>query len=64
MSKTLSFVRFNPYTDLKIRELMNITGQNKSVVIRTLVDKSIDILTDSEGNWKFQDAKTQNRKGK
>ena len=64
MSKTLSFVRFNPYTDLKIRELMNITGQNKSVVIRTLVDKSIDILTDSEGNWKFHDAKSKEGKTK
>lgn len=43
---------------------MNITGQNKSVVIRTLVDKSIDILTDEEGNWKFHDAKSKEGKAK
>lgn len=63
MSKTLSFVRFNPYTDLKINELMQITGQNKSVVIRTLVDRSLNELTDDQGNWKLNEKSTK-RKGK
>lgn len=63
MRKELSFVRFSSYTDLRIRELMRITGQNKSVVIRTLVNRSIDELTDEQGNWKIHE-KAQERKGK
>lgn len=61
MSKTLSFVRFNPYTDLKINELMQITGQNKSVVIRTLVDRSLNELTDDQGNWKINEKSTKGK---
>jgi predicted DNA-binding protein len=61
MSKTLSFVRFNPYTDLKINELMQITGQNKSVVIRTLVDRSLNELTDDQGNWKLNEKSTKGK---
>lgn len=61
MSKTLSFVRFNPYTDLKINELMKITGQNKSVVIRTLVDRSLNELTDDQGNWKLNEKSTKGK---
>lgn len=61
MSKTLSFVRFNPYTDLKINELMQITGQNKSVVIRTLVDRSLNELTDDKGNWKINEKSTKGK---
>jgi predicted DNA-binding protein len=63
MSKTLSFVRFSPYTDLRINELMQITGQNKSVVIRTLVDISLNELTDEQGNWKINE-KGSKGKGK
>ena len=63
MRKELSFVRFSSYTDLRIRELMRITGQNKSVVIRTLVDRSINESTDEQGNWKIHE-KAQERKGK
>lgn len=63
MSKTLSFVRFSPYTDLRINELMQITGQNKSVVIRTLVDRSLNELTDEQGNWKINE-KGSKGKGK
>ena len=63
MRKELSFVRFSSYTDLRIRELMKITGQNKSVIIRTHVDRSIDELTDEQGNWKINE-KGQKRKGK
>lgn len=61
MSKTLSFVRFNPYTDLKINELMQIAGQNKSVVIRTLVDRSLNELTDDQGNWKLNEKSTKGK---
>lgn len=61
MRKTLSFVRFNPYTDLKINELMQITGQNKSVVIRTLVDRSLNELTDDQGNWKLNEKSTKGK---
>jgi predicted DNA-binding protein len=61
MSKTLSFVRFNPYTDLKINELMQITGKNKSVVIRTLVDRSLNELTDDQGNWKLNEKSTKGK---
>ena len=61
MSKTLSFVRFNPYTDLKINELMQITRQNKSVVIRTLVDRSLNELTDDQGNWKLNEKSTKGK---
>lgn len=62
MGKILSFVRFSPYTDLRINELMKITGQNKSVIIRTLVDRSINELTDEQGNWKLNE-KSKKRKG-
>lgn len=61
MSKTLSFVRFNPYAELKINELMQITGQNKSVVIRTLVDRSLNELTDDQGNWKLNEKSTKGK---
>lgn len=63
MGKILSFVRLSPYADMRIKELVNMTGQNKSVVIRTLVDKGINDLTDTQGNWKFNE-KGKERKGK
>lgn len=62
MKKELSFVRFSAYTDMRLNELMKITGQNKSVVIRTLVDRSLNELTDEQGNWKLHE-KGKTRKG-
>lgn len=61
MGKQLTFVRLTDYTNMRITELMKMTGQNKSVVIRTLVDRSLNELTDQDGNWKLNGTKGKKR---
>lgn len=63
MAKSITFVRLTDYTNMRISELVKITGQNKSVVIRSLIDRSIDELTDQDGNWKLNGKKGKTRKG-
>jgi predicted DNA-binding protein len=62
MAKALTFVRLTDYTNMRISELVNMTGQNKSVVIRSLIDRSINELTDQDGNWKIDGKKSKTRK--
>lgn len=62
MAKALTFVRLTDYTNMRISELVNMTGQNKSVVIRSLIDRSINELTDQDGNWKINGTKNKTRK--
>lgn len=57
MAKTLTFVRLTDYANLRISELVDMTGQNRSVVIRSLIDRSLDELTDKDGNWKISNGK-------
>ena len=57
MGKLLTFVRLTDYANMRISELVSMTGQNKSVVIRSLIDRSLDELTDKDGNWKINDGK-------
>lgn len=63
MAKSITFVRLTDYTNMRISELVKMTGQNKSVVIRSLIDRSIDELTDKEGNWKINGKKNKTREG-
>ena len=42
---------------MRISELVDMTGQNKSVVIRSLIDRSLDELTEKDGNWKVNNGK-------
>jgi len=63
MAKSITFVRLTDYTNMRISELVKMTGQNKSVVIRSLIDRSIDELTDQDGNWKLNGKKGKTRKG-
>lgn len=63
MAKSITFVRLTDYTNMRISELVKMTGQNKSVVIRSLIDRSIDELTDKEGNWKIHGKKNKTREG-
>lgn len=62
MAKALTFVRLTDYTNMRISELVNMTGKNKSVVIRSLIDRSINELTDQDGNWKIDGKKSKARK--
>lgn len=62
MGKQLTFVRLTDYTNMRINELMKMTGQNKSVVIRTLVDRSLNEITDKDGNLRLNGTKTKERK--
>lgn len=62
MGKQLTFVRLTDYTNIRINELMKMTGQNKSVVIRTLVDRSLNEITDKDGNLRLNGTKTKERK--
>ena len=57
MAKALTFVRLTDYANLRISELVDMTGQNRSVVIRSLIDRSLDELTDKDGNWKISNGK-------
>lgn len=63
MAKSITFVRLTDYTNMRISELVKMTGQNKSVVIRSLIDRSINELTDQDGNWKINGKKSKTRKG-
>lgn len=63
MAKSITFVRLTDYTNMRISELVKMTGQNKSVVIRSLIDRSIDELTDQDGNWKLNGKKGKTRQG-
>lgn len=63
MGKALTFVRLTDYTNMRISELVSMTGQNKSVVIRSLIDRSINELTDQDGNWKINGKKSKTGKG-
>lgn len=63
MGKQLTFVRLTDYTNMRINELMKMTGQNKSVVIRTLVDRSLNEITDKDGNLRLNGAKAKEREG-
>lgn len=63
MGKQLTFVRLTDYTNMRINELMKMTGQNKSVVIRTLVDRSLNEITDKDGNIRLNGTKAKERKG-
>ena len=63
MGKQLTFVRLNDYATMRIAELVKMTGQNKSVVIRTLVDRSLDEITDKDGNIRLNGEKNKTRKG-
>lgn len=62
MGKQLTFVRLTDYTNMRINELMKMTGQNKSVVIRTLVDRSLNEITDKDGNLMLNGKKAKERK--
>lgn len=61
MGKQLTFVRFDDYTLMRINEIVSSTGYNKSVVVRALVTKSLNDMTDQEGYIK--DEKDKKRKG-
>lgn len=61
MAKELTFVRLTDYANMRISELVSMTGQNKSVVIRSLIDRSLDELTDKDGNWKINGKKGKAR---
>lgn len=63
MAKSLTFVRLTDYANMRISELVDMTGQNKSVVIRSLIDRSLSELTDNDGNWKLNGSKNKTRKG-
>lgn len=54
-------MRLTDYANMRISELVDMTGQNKSVVIRSLIDRSLNELTDKDGNWKLKD---NGKKGK
>ena len=46
-------VRFDDNTFMKLREIARSTGNNYSVVVRSLVMRQLDELTDTSGNLKL-----------
>ena len=50
-------VRFDDNTFMKLKEIAKTTGNNYSVVVRSLVMKQLEELTDTSGNLKLDGQK-------
>lgn len=54
-------IRFRERTLMQLTEMSNITGVNISVIIRSLVMKGIDEITDETGNLKIDEKQIQKK---
>lgn len=50
-------IRFDDNTFMKLKEIAKTTGNNYSVVVRSLVMRQLDELTDISGNLKLDGQK-------
>lgn len=57
MKNNRLMVRFDDNTFMKLREIARTTGNNYSVVVRSLVMRQLDELTDTSGNLKLDGQK-------
>ena len=57
MKNNRLMIRFDDNTFMKLKEISTATGCNYSVVVRSLVKKQLDELTDTSGNLKLDGQK-------
>ena len=50
-------IRFDDNTFMKLKEIAKTTGNNYSVVVRSLVMRQLEELTDTSGNLKLDGQK-------
>lgn len=61
MGNKRASVRLDERTWMLLGELSSITGASVSVIIRSMVNRSMEELMDKSGNWKLGNEKNKNR---
>lgn len=57
-------LRLDERTAMLLNELSNITRTSASIIIRGMVNRSIEELIDDSGNWKLQNEKSKKRESR
>lgn len=64
MNKRRITIRVDERTAMLLDELASITGSRMSVIIRSMIYRSIEEIIDKSGNWKIKDARDKSKEGK
>lgn len=56
-------IRLDERSAMLLNELSKITQTSTSIIIRGMVNRSLEELIDKTGNWKILNEKTEKRKG-
>lgn len=56
-------IRLDERSVMLLNELSKITHTSTSIIIRGMVNRSLEELIDESGNWKIQNEKTEKGKG-
>lgn len=64
MRKDRITVRVDERTLMLLNELSNITGARRSVIIRSMIYRSIEEIIDKSGNWKIKDERDKSKESK
>ncbi|MFV0323064.1 MAG: hypothetical protein ACK5LF_01630 [Bacteroides xylanisolvens] len=56
-------IRLDERSAMLLNELSKIMQTSTSIIIRGMVNRSLEELIDTNGNWKILNEKTEKRKG-